>query len=74
MEQAAGKTEASVEADLNFHLAILEATHNSFMRPFGALVQAAVSKFSADECGHGGVSPLTHKASCGPCINNKWQA
>jgi DNA-binding FadR family transcriptional regulator len=42
MEQAAGKTEASVEADLNFHLAILEATHNSFMRPFGALIQAAL--------------------------------
>ena len=42
MEQAAGKTEASVEADLKFHLAILEATHNSFMRPFGALIQAAL--------------------------------
>jgi len=42
MEQATGKTEASVEADLKFHLAILEATHNSFMRPFGALIQAAL--------------------------------
>lgn len=42
MEQATGKTEASVEADLKFHLAILEATHNSFMRPFGALMQAAL--------------------------------
>jgi DNA-binding FadR family transcriptional regulator len=42
MEQATGITEASVEADLKFHLAILEATHNSFMRPFGALIQAAL--------------------------------
>jgi len=42
MEQSAGDPERSVEADLRFHLAILEATHNSFMRPFGALVQAAL--------------------------------
>jgi len=42
MEQATGKTDASVEADLKFHLAVLEATHNSFMRPFGALIQAAL--------------------------------
>lgn len=42
MERAVGKTAASVEADLRFHLAILESTHNSFMRPFGALIQAAL--------------------------------
>jgi DNA-binding FadR family transcriptional regulator len=42
MESAIGKTSASVEADLAFHLAILEATHNAFMRPFGALIQAAL--------------------------------
>ena len=42
MERSVGKTAASVEADLRFHLAILESTHNSFMRPFGALIQAAL--------------------------------
>jgi DNA-binding FadR family transcriptional regulator len=42
MERSVGKTTASVEADLLFHLAILEATHNSFIRPFGALIQAAL--------------------------------
>lgn len=42
MERSVGKTTASVDADLLFHLAILEATHNSFMRPFGALIQAAL--------------------------------
>jgi DNA-binding FadR family transcriptional regulator len=42
MESAAGKTEATVDADLRFHLAILDATHNSFMRPFGALIQAGL--------------------------------
>lgn len=42
MESSAGKTEATVEADLRFHLAILDATHNSFMRPFGALIQAGL--------------------------------
>ena len=43
MESAAGKTEATVEADLRFHLAILDATHNSFMRPFGSLIQAGLT-------------------------------
>lgn len=42
MENSVGNTAASVEADLRFHLAILESTHNSFMRPFGALIQAAL--------------------------------
>lgn len=42
MKLAVGKTAASSEADLRFHLAILEATHNAFMRPFGALIQAAL--------------------------------
>jgi GntR family galactonate operon transcriptional repressor len=31
-----------VEADLQFHLAILNASHNTFMLPFGALIQAAL--------------------------------
>jgi DNA-binding FadR family transcriptional regulator len=42
MEQATGDVPTSVEADLRFHLAVLEATHNVFMRPFGALIQAAL--------------------------------
>jgi DNA-binding FadR family transcriptional regulator len=42
METSVGDPERAVDADLRFHLAILEATHNSFMRPFGALVQAAL--------------------------------
>jgi DNA-binding FadR family transcriptional regulator len=42
MEKSVGKTAASVEADLLFHQAILESTHNSFVRPFGALIQAAL--------------------------------
>jgi len=42
MENSAGKTAASVEADLSFHLAILESTRNSLMRAFGALIQAAL--------------------------------
>jgi DNA-binding FadR family transcriptional regulator len=42
MQSSVGKTAAAVEADLRFHLAILEATHNVFMRPFGALIQAAL--------------------------------
>jgi DNA-binding FadR family transcriptional regulator len=33
---------SSIESDLSFHLAVLEATHNAFMRPFGALIQAAL--------------------------------
>jgi DNA-binding FadR family transcriptional regulator len=31
-----------IDSDLRFHLAILQASHNIFMRPFGALVQAAL--------------------------------
>lgn len=42
MEDAVKDLSASVEADLNFHLAILKSTHNIFMRPFGALIQAAL--------------------------------
>lgn len=42
MEKSVGKTAASFEADLLFHMAILESTHNWFMRPFGALIQAAL--------------------------------
>jgi DNA-binding FadR family transcriptional regulator len=42
MEQATGDLPSAVESDLRFHLAVLEATHNVFMRPFGALIQAAL--------------------------------
>ncbi len=42
MEASVEDSASSVEADLNFHLAILEATHNTFMRPFGALIQEAL--------------------------------
>ncbi len=42
MESAKGDLPSSVESDLRFHLAVLEATHNAFMRPFGALIQAAL--------------------------------
>jgi DNA-binding FadR family transcriptional regulator len=42
MERATGDLPSSVESDLRFHLAVLEATHNAFMRPFGALIQAAL--------------------------------
>jgi DNA-binding FadR family transcriptional regulator len=42
MENTLGSSESAIESDLQFHLAILEATHNSFLRPFGALVQTAL--------------------------------
>jgi DNA-binding FadR family transcriptional regulator len=42
METAIEDSASSVESDLKFHLAILEATHNTFMRPFGALIQEAL--------------------------------
>jgi DNA-binding FadR family transcriptional regulator len=42
METAVEDSASSVESDLQFHLAILEATHNKFMRPFGALIQEAL--------------------------------
>ena len=42
MEAAIEDSASSVESDLQFHLAILEATHNAFMRPFGALIQEAL--------------------------------
>jgi DNA-binding FadR family transcriptional regulator len=42
MEATRENAEATVDADLRFHLAILEATHNAFMRPFGALIQEAL--------------------------------
>jgi len=42
METAVEDSASSVESDLQFHLAILEATHNTFMRPFGALIQEAL--------------------------------
>jgi DNA-binding FadR family transcriptional regulator len=42
METAVGDLPSSIESDLRFHMAVLEATHNAFMRPFGALIQAAL--------------------------------
>ncbi len=42
METAVEDSVSSVESDLQFHLAILESTHNTFMRPFGALIQEAL--------------------------------
>jgi DNA-binding FadR family transcriptional regulator len=42
MEVALEDAESSIEFDLLFHMAILEATHNAFMRPFGALIQEAL--------------------------------
>jgi DNA-binding FadR family transcriptional regulator len=42
MEIAIEDSASSVESDLQFHLAILEATRNAFMRPFGALIQEAL--------------------------------
>lgn len=35
--------ESSVDPDVRFHLAIMEATHNAFLRPLGALIRAALS-------------------------------
>ena len=42
MEVATGNLPSSVDSDLRFHMAVLKATHNAFMRPFGALIQAAL--------------------------------
>jgi DNA-binding FadR family transcriptional regulator len=42
MEAASGDTESSIEPDLKFHLSVLGSSHNVFMRPFGALIQAAL--------------------------------
>ena len=42
MEAVADDVAASVEADLSFHLALLEATHNPFLRSFGGLIQSAL--------------------------------
>lgn len=42
MQLALEETRSRIDSDLRFHLAILEASHNVFMRPFGALVQAAL--------------------------------
>ncbi len=42
METAIEDSASSVESDLKFHMAVLDATHNPFMRPFGALIQQAL--------------------------------
>lgn len=42
METAAEDLPSSIEPDLRFHLGILKATHNIFMRPFGGLIQATL--------------------------------
>ena len=42
MEEVANDVAASVEADLSFHLALLDAAQNDFLRSFGALIQSAL--------------------------------
>jgi DNA-binding FadR family transcriptional regulator len=42
MERAVEDLPSSIESDPCFHVAVLEATHNAFMRPFMALIQAAL--------------------------------
>ena len=42
MEEVADEVAPSVEADLSFHLAILEATHNPFLHSFGSLIRSAL--------------------------------
>lgn len=42
IETAAEDSASSLESNLKFHLAILKATHNTFMLPFGALIQEAL--------------------------------
>ena len=43
MRDARGNSAATIEPDLHFHLFLLDASHNSFMRPFGALIRAALT-------------------------------
>lgn len=43
MRGATGRAEDSIVPDLEFHLSILEASHNLFLRPFGALIRAALT-------------------------------
>lgn len=42
MEAATNDLESRIEPDLLFHLAVLEGARNTFMRPFGALIQTAL--------------------------------
>ena len=42
MEQAEGDTEASIQPDVAFHLTVLEAAGNAFLRPLGGLMQTAL--------------------------------
>jgi len=75
MESAVGKTEATVEADLRFHLAILEATHNTFMRPFGAWWQDwTASQLQTHEFRYRGVSSVADQASGGFRIHSKQES
>jgi DNA-binding FadR family transcriptional regulator len=41
--ERAPDVESSVEPDVRFHLAVMDATHNAFLRPLGALIRAALS-------------------------------
>jgi DNA-binding FadR family transcriptional regulator len=43
MSAAPGDSRQASEADLRFHLAILEATDNSFIRSFGVLIETALA-------------------------------
>lgn len=40
--EAASDAESSVEPDVRFHLSIMEATHNAFLCPLGALIRTAL--------------------------------
>jgi DNA-binding FadR family transcriptional regulator len=42
MVEATGRAGSSVDPDLRFHLGVLAATHNAFMRSFGWLIQAVL--------------------------------
>ena len=43
MRRATQRAEDSIAPDLEFHLSILDATHNLFLRPFGALIRTALT-------------------------------
>jgi DNA-binding FadR family transcriptional regulator len=50
MKRAVEDLPSSIESDLCFHLAVLEATHNAFMRPFMAADPGrAAGQFSSHE-------------------------
>jgi len=44
MKEAAPETDVSVEADLEFHLSIMEATGNDLLTPLGYLIESALAQ------------------------------